>query len=90
MAVDNTGQVMGAQGSGPHVQHQAGAGMKQRHQMGDGKTAPGLLASRLATMVLEFGRIRHGETGTIDPKGAMAQPTSLVQGLVLEAVADGP
>jgi hypothetical protein len=68
---------MGTQGRREDVQHHAGAGMKQRHQMSDGKAAPGLLAAWLANMGVQVGGIRHRKTGAIDPKGAMTAPTAL-------------
>lgn len=82
MEGDHLGQIMGTQGSRSYFQHHAGAGMKQRHQMGDGKATTRLLASWLAKMVVQCGGIRHRNTGAIDPKGAMAEPASLLERLV--------
>ena len=83
MQFNDLGHIMGAQGSGQHAEHHAGASMKQRHQVGNGKAASGLLAPRLAKMVLQLGGIGHRKTRAIDPKSAMAQPAALVERLVL-------
>ena len=87
MEGNHLGPSMGTQGSRSDFQHHAGTGMKQRHQMGDGKAATGLLASWLAKMGVPCGGIRQRNTGAIDPKGAMAEPVSLIERLVWSAVA---
>jgi hypothetical protein len=87
MEGNHLGYIMGTQGSREDCQHHAGTGMTQRHQLGDGQAATGLLASWLANMGVQFGGIRHRNTGTIDPKGAMAEPVSLIERLVWSAVA---
>src|SRR5215471_7286599 len=63
--------------------------MKQRQQVRDGETTPWELFARLAKMLLQGGGIGHGKTRTIDPKGPMAQPASLIKGGVLQSVAHG-
>ena len=65
-------EIMGAQGSAEHLQDHPRAGVKERHQVGDRKAAPGLLASGLAKMILEFGGIGHGETRAVNPEAAVA------------------
>ena len=82
MEGNHLGHIMGMQGSRSYFQHHAGAGMKQRHQRGDGKATTRLLASWLAKIVVQCGGIRHRKTGAIDPKGAMAEPASLLERLV--------
>src|SRR5215510_3682263 len=61
--------------------------MKQRQQVRHGETTPGELFARLAKMLLQGGSVGHGKTRTIDPKGPMAQPASLIEGVVLQSVA---
>jgi len=63
--------------------------MKQRQQVRHGEPTPGELFAGLATMRLQCGGIGHGKTRAIDPKGAMAQPPPLIEGLVLQGVAHG-
>src|SRR5215468_11653785 len=63
--------------------------MKQRQQVRDGETTPGELFARLAKMLLQGGGIGHGKTRAIDPKGAMAQPASLIKRCVLHRLAYG-
>jgi hypothetical protein len=82
MEGNHLGHIMGMQGSREDFPHHAGAGMKQRHQMGDGKATTRLLASWLAKIVVQCGGIRHRKTGAIDPKGAMAEPASFPERLV--------
>ena len=41
----------------------------------------------LATMLLQGGSIGHGKSRTINPKGPMAQPASLIEGVVVQRVA---
>jgi hypothetical protein len=52
MQFNDLGHIVGAQGSSQHPEHHAGAGMKQPHQVGNGKAAAGLLAPWLAKIVL--------------------------------------
>ena len=63
--------------------------MKQRQKVRHGETTPWKLFAGLAKMLLQGGGIGHGKTRAIDPKGAMAQPASLIKGLVLQSVAHG-
>src|SRR5512132_2098393 len=63
--------------------------MKQRQQVRNGETTPGELFAGLAKMLLQGRGIGHGKTRTIDPKGAMAQPAPLIEGVVLQSVAHG-
>jgi hypothetical protein len=78
---------MGAQGSGAHAEHHAGASMQQRHHMGNGETTPWQLAAGLANMLVQGGGIGPGKTGAIPPKGPMAQPPPLLKGCVRPGVA---
>src|SRR5712692_5503864 len=63
--------------------------MKQRQQVRNGETTTWELFAGLAKMLLQCGGIGHGKTRAIDPKGAMAQPASLIEGFVLQSVAHG-
>ena len=85
---NDLGHIMGAQGSGEHAEHHASASMKQRQEMGHGEPTSRHLLAGLAKMLLQGGGIGHGKTGTIDPKGAMAQPVSLIKRLGLHRVTD--
>jgi hypothetical protein len=81
---NDLGHVLGAQGSGQHAEHHAGACMKPRHQVGNRK-APGL-----AKMVLQRRGVSHRKTRALGPKVAMAQPAALVERLVWYASAGPP
>src|SRR5712691_70417 len=63
--------------------------MKQRHQVSHGEATPWELFAGLAKMLVQGRGIGHGKTRAIDPKGAMAQPAPLIEGLVLQSVAHG-
>src|SRR5262247_2496924 len=61
--------------------------MKQRPQVRNREATPGELFAGLAKMLLQGGRVGQGKTRTIDPKGPMAQPASLIERVVLQSVA---
>src|SRR5262245_5797418 len=61
--------------------------MKQRQQVRNREATPGELFAGLAKMLWQGGGVGHGKTRTIDPKGPMAQPASLIEGVVLQSVA---
>src|SRR5215813_1788600 len=63
--------------------------MKQRQQVCNGEPTPLELLAGLAKMLLQYGSIGHGATGAIDPKGAMAQPASFLEWVVLQSLAHG-
>ncbi|MEE9149926.1 MAG: hypothetical protein V3U27_21320, partial [Candidatus Tectomicrobia bacterium] len=90
MEPDDLGEIRRTQGGRQYFQDHTGAGMQQRHAMGNGKTAPRLLAPGLATMLVELGGIGHGKTRAIGPKGAIAQPASFLEGLVVHVVTHPP
>ncbi len=60
------------------------------NHVGHRKPTAGLLASRLAKMVLKLRGIRHGETRAVGKKGAGPQPTSLRERLLLHVVTHRP
>ena len=55
-------EVIGTQGGTQHLQGQTGARMQEPHQVGDRKSTPRLLASRLAKVRLQLRGICHRET----------------------------
>jgi hypothetical protein len=89
MESDHCGEIMGAQGGGPYWSDQPGTRMKQRQQVRNGEPPPWELFAGLAKMLLQCGGIGHGNTRAIDPKGAMAPPTPLLERFVVQSVAHG-
>ena len=67
-------QVVGVQRRGDQVEEQAGAGMEEGQQVSHRKTASLGLRQGLTEVRLQFRRVGHGETGTIQRPGAMAPP----------------
>src|SRR6516165_9038326 len=62
--------------------------MKQRQKVCNGESTARQLAAGLAKMLLQGGRIRHGKTRAIGPKGAMTQPAPLVERCALQSRTD--
>ncbi len=58
--------------------------------MGHRKATTGLLASRLTKLVLQLRGIGHGNTRAVGKKGAVAQPASFRERLVLQVVTHRP
>jgi hypothetical protein len=87
MESDHLGKIMGAQGGRHALYYQPSPCMKQRQQGRNREATPGEFFAGLAKRLLQGGSIGHGKTRTIDPKGTMAQPASLIEGMVLQSVA---
>ena len=52
--------------------------MEQRQEMGHGEAAAGVLDAGLAEVLLEFGRIGHGEARAVGDEDAVAVPAAVV------------
>jgi hypothetical protein len=89
MEVDSLGEVMDAQGDRQDVYAQSGPRMTQRQQVCHRATTAGKWFARLANMLLQGRGIGHGTPGAVPPKGARAQPASLMEGVVLQGAAHG-
>ncbi|MCG3132671.1 MAG: hypothetical protein FLDDKLPJ_03537 [Phycisphaerae bacterium] len=66
--------VMRAQGRQDHIMQEAGLGVEQREQVGDGKSAAGLLPAGLSEVRLMLGSVGHGESRAVEQREAMAVP----------------
>jgi hypothetical protein len=66
---------------GERLPQQPRAGVKQRHQVGDGKAATGLGLARLAEVGLQLRGVRHREAAAVAQESAVPEPEPLLVGV---------
>lgn len=74
------GHVVSAVRGGFDGHQEAGGGLEHGREVHLREAAARSLVRGLAVLLLQFGGVGHGETGTVDQKGAVAVPASFVGG----------